>query len=309
MSHSTGLRLGLCCLFAAEPIRFRRLSAIHLSRRPEPAAELSAVCQHNAQSLMQALVFCQSQGIGAFRLNSQLLPLKTHPDFAYELAALPDGPAIVASLQAGGAYARAHGIRLSLHPDQFVVLNSPASGVVERSIAELGYQAELAELVGADVINLHAGGVYGDKPAALERLGANLAYLPAAARSRLTFENDDRSYTPADLLDFCLTHGLPLVYDLHHHRCRPDALSVAAATEAALATWQREPLMHLSSPRDGWQAANPRQHHAYVSSADFPEEWLSLNATIDVEAKAKELAVLRLMAELEQRGVNITKPQ
>ncbi|OPZ60593.1 MAG: UV DNA damage endonuclease [Deltaproteobacteria bacterium ADurb.Bin510] len=257
---------------------------------------------------MQTLEFCRSNGIGAFRLNSQLLPLKTHPGYAYELGALPGGPNIIASLQACGVYARDHGIRLSLHPDQFVVLNSPDKGVIERSIAELGYQAELAELVGADVINLHAGGVYGDKSAALRRLGANLAYLPAAVRSRLSLENDDRSYTPADLLDFCLKHGLAFVYDVHHHRCLADGQSVAEATQAALATWQREPLMHLSSPRAGWQAPNPRNHHDYINPADLPEEWLGLNATIDVEAKAKELAVLQLMRELDQRGVSIRRP-
>lgn len=300
-----GIRLGLCCLFAAEPIRFRRLSAGNLARKLDAAAALAAVCRANAQSLMQALAFCQAHAIGAFRVNSQLLPLKTHPTYAYQLAELPDGPSIIASLQACGAYARDHGIRLSLHPDQFVVLNSPASEVVERSIAELGYQAELAELIGADVINLHAGGVYGDKPAALRRLSANLAYLPAAARSRLTLENDDRSYAPADLLDLCVAHKLPLVYDVHHHRCLADGLSVAEATAAALAIWNREALMHISSPRDGWQAPNPRHHHDYIDPADFPEEWLGLNATIDVEAKAKELAVLQLMQSLDQRGVRL----
>ena len=60
-------------------------------------------------------------------------------------------------------------IRLSFHPDQFVVLSSPHPEVVANSIRELEYQARLAEAVGADVINIHAGGVYGDKPSALQR--------------------------------------------------------------------------------------------------------------------------------------------
>ena len=52
-------------------------------------------------------------------------------------------------------------------------------------------------------------------------------------RSRLTLENDDKVYTPADLLPVCTEMKVPLVYDVHHHRCLPDGLSVEAATEKA----------------------------------------------------------------------------
>ena len=65
---------------------------------------------------------------------------------------------------------------------------------------------------------------------------------------------------------------MPLTYDVHHHRCNPDGLSVAEATELAAATWDREPLFHVSSPRDGWAAANPRPHADRIDAADFPPE-------------------------------------
>ena len=60
------------------------------------------------------------------------------------------------------------------------------------SIQEIEYQAEVAQWIGADVINIHAGGAYGDKAAALERFTKSLARLSKAARKRLTVENDDR---------------------------------------------------------------------------------------------------------------------
>ena len=110
--------------------------------------------------------------------------------------------------------------------------------MVENSIRELEYQGMLAEAVGADVINIHAGGVYGDKFHALQRLNDVLPDLSVAVRKRLTLENDDVSYTPRDLLSFCLRLSIPLVYDVHHHRCNPDGLSVDQATTLAGKSWQ-----------------------------------------------------------------------
>jgi UV DNA damage endonuclease len=90
------------------------------------------------------------------------------------------------------------------------------------------------------------------------------------------------------------------VYDIHHHRCRPDGLSVEEATELAANTWSgREQWCHISSPKDGWSAANPRAHADYIDPTDFPDAWRSRPLTIDVEAKAKERAVLALKEALE----------
>jgi UV DNA damage endonuclease len=292
------LRLGLCCKFSQEPIRFRVTTAAALRRLP-PAARgrrLAELCRHNAAALEAAIRFCAGHGIGAFRIGSDVLPVRTHPVVGYEVRALPGGPDIIAAFRACGRLARRHGIRLLLHPDQFVVLSSADPDITRRSVADLVAQAEFAGWVGADVINIHAGGAYGDKAAALARVARNLRALPAAVRRRLTLENDERTYSPADLLPLCRRLGIPLLYDVHHHRCLPDRLSIAEATRRALATWKgREPVLHLSSPRDGWRGPRPSRHHDYIDDADFPACWRGLHATVEVEAKAKELAVLRLL--------------
>jgi UV DNA damage endonuclease len=170
--------------------------------------------------------------------------------------------------------------------------------VVERSIVDLEYQAEVAGWVNADVINIHAGGVYGDKNAALERLVKTIGTLSSPVRQRLSLENDDRSYTPEDLLPVCSETGIPLVYDVHHHRCLKDRLTVAEATLKAVDTWDREPLFHLSSPLNSWDGPDVRKHHDYIDINDLPDIWRSMNITVEVEAKAKELAVLKLLTEL-----------
>ncbi len=89
--------------------------------------------------------------------------------------------------------------------------------------------------------------------------------------------------------------------DAHHHRCLPDGMSVEDATEAAGATWNREPLFHLSSPVAGWTGPDPRRHHDYIAIGDFPAAWHGRPITVELEAKAKELAVERLRRALARR--------
>ena len=302
---SQQLRLGLCCQFAGEPIKFRTTTVTAMLRLNlrERLQRLSRLCLTNAEALMATLKYCDCHGIGAFRINSQILPVKTHPEAGYKIDSLPDGAAIIEQFRECGGFAREKNIRLSFHPDQFVVLNSPNLATHGRSVSELIYQAEVAEWVGADTINIHGGGAYGDKTAALDALRRNIERLPEPVRSRLTLENDDKVFAPIDLLPVCEDTGVPLVYDVHHHRCLTDGMSVADATRRASSTWNREPLFHISSPLEGWGGPKPARHHDYIDIGDFPKEWFGRLLTVDVEAKAKELAVARLKADL---GVGVS---
>lgn len=299
------MRFGLCCIFMNEPIRFRTTTARILSSlsRAEQRDRLSAICLWNAKNLYLAVETVARLGIGAFRVSSPFFPRYTHPEVGYTLDDLPDGAEIRILLSNVARLRNRLNIRLSFHPDQFVSLSSPRDEVVRKSLAELEYQGLVAELIGADVITIHAGGRQGGKAATLQRFMDNFSLLSERVRARLALENDDISYTVEDLLPVCAQLDIPLVYDVHHHRCNPDGFSVAEATNRALATWQRqgrEPWVHISSPRTGWGEGNPRLHADYIDPGDFPDCWRELDVTIDVEAKAKESAVLRLMKDLAQ---------
>jgi UV DNA damage endonuclease len=295
------IRWGLCCQFLDSPIKFRSATHRYVASLQSRAGRryLMEIARDNAQSLIAAVERCHQLGIGAFRITSQILPLVTHPESGYTLEQLDPSGEAEATFHLAGDLAREYGIRLSFHPDQFVVLNSVSERVAAWSIAELELQGSLAELVGADAIVLHGGGAFGGVAAALDRLGVGLSRLSPNTRARLALENDDRQFTPADLLPLCRAEGVPLVYDVHHHRCHPDGLTAGEATELAAETWDgREPWCHLSSPKDGWSSPNPRPHADYIDPADFPEEWLGRSMTIDVEAKAKERAVLAIREEV-----------
>lgn len=294
------IRWGLCCQFVDAPIHFRTATATYVLKLPaqERWTYLREIARHNAVSLTQAVTQCQSLGIGSFRINSQILPLGTHPRAGYTIAQLDPSGAIRKAFRAAGAVARKANVRLSFHPDQFVVVNSERESVVVGSLAELEFQAEIAALVGADVIVIHGGGKAGGIEASVGRLEAGLKRLSRRARSRVALENDDRSFTPSDLLPLCERLKIPLVYDVHHHRCLPDGLSVEEATRRAIATWRgREPHFHLSSPRAGWSGGDPRPHADFLDLRDVPREWTTLSLTVDVEAKAKERAVIAIAGQ------------
>ena len=303
------MRLGLCCIFREAPIKFRSTTATAIKKlsRNEGRKKLADLCAANAAALMEALQFCSANGIGCFRVNSQILPLKTHPDVGYSVRELPGGRQIIEQFQACGKFAKKAGLRTTFHPDQFVVLNSPRPDVVTQSLQEIEYQAEVAKWIGADAIIIHAGGAYGDKAASLERFAKNLARLSRAARKLLTVENDDKVYTPADLLPLCKAEAVPLVYDVHHHRCNPDGMSVEQATRKAMATWEREPIFHVSSPIQGWDGPHPERHHDFIDVKDFPAFWQGLDVTAEVEAKTKELAVKKVAKALACRAKRIDK--
>ena len=296
------LRLGLCCLFKESPIHFRSTTATYVKKMERPAQleRLSQLCLANAYSLVAAVEEVHRLGIGAFRVSSPLFPLYTHPEIGYQIEDLADQEEIRKALNSVKVLKETYHLRLSFHPDQFTLLSSPRPEVTSAALRDLEYQAVLANMIGADTINIHGGGVYGDKSSALSRLEKEISALPEPIRSRLTLENDDVSYTVKDLLPVCEKLSIPLVYDVHHHRCNPDGLSIAAATEACIKTWQsvgREAYFHISSPREGWHG-KPKPHADYIDLADFPSEWLKHTATIDVEAKAKELAVVKLRQDL-----------
>lgn len=298
------VRWGLCCLVVDAPLRFRAATHAYVWRL-SPAdrrSYINAIALHNAGTLVDVLNYCRTLDIRAFRISSQLFPLATHPLSGYRLIDLPDAVEIHRRLDFARTVAIESGIRLSFHPDQFIVLNSTRPEVVASAVAELEWQGEMAEAVGADVICLHGGSATGGVDDALLRLMEGIARLSPRARTRLALENDDRCFAAINLLPACLAAGVPLVLDAHHHRILPGGLSIEEATDWTVATWNdREPYFHVSSPRLGWEKGDPRPHADFVDPTDVPSYWVEsgIGLTIDVEAKAKERAVQALRWAIE----------
>lgn len=312
-------RLGLCCTFVAEPtLKFRTTTVAHLARlagRSEAVAVdfYARLVRDNLDTLERVLAWCDVNAVHAFRINSDLWPRATHPLVMPWVHNLFEAADIVTQCARIRETSHRFDIRLSEHPDQFLVGNSLRPDVVINTIAELEWRGRLGDALGVDVICLHIGSGVPDKDTALWRWEETLARLSPSVLRKLAFENDDRVFAPEHILPACLAWGLPLVYDAHHHRVFPDALSEAEATEFAVASWgDREPYFHVSSPRAGWNVGDTRPHHDMIEPTDWPLEWTAMwesgvPFTVDVEAKAKERAVFALRDTfVGQRARNTT---
>ena len=226
-----------------------------------------------------------------------------------------------------GARARQLDVRLSTHPGQYTVLNSERDDVVRAAAAELEVQAALFDAMGLGpeaVVVVHVGGVAGGLDAGLERFERGFELLSESARARVAVENDDRSYPIAPVVGLARRLDVPAVFDPHHHRCLdPDGIGDREAVEMAVATWadRAVPKIHFSSPRLDVGERQKKVGRKVVRSPALPElrnhadlvdpmafELFGLQALagrrVDVmlEAKAKDLALLRLRQQLVARG-------
>ena len=252
----------------------------------------------NCKDLLEIIKWNHENGFNFFRITSNLFPWCSE----YKLSDMPDYDEICDVLSNAGSYATTNDIRITCHPGPFNVLTSPHEHVVENCIKDLTTHGEVFDLMNLsrtpyNKINIHIGGAYGDKVSSMERFCENFHRLPDSVKSRLTVENDDKAsmYSVVDLYEGVYkVIGIPIVFDYHHHRFCNGGLSEEDALEVAISTWNNiVPVVHYSESRNIEQEDNkirPQAHSDYVY--DYIDTYNN-RVDIMVEAKAKELAVLK----------------
>jgi UV DNA damage endonuclease len=263
----------------------------------ERVGELGA---RNAADLLPILKWNAANGIHFFRIGSGMFPFMDHPTLGYGMGALSPkhSDSIVNSLAAAGAYAKEHGIRLSCHPGPYTCIASPNHDIVDKSILCLRMHSLIADLLGCGdefAINIHVGGVYGDKTDTAKRFTDAFNSLPLNIQNRLTVENDDKAsmWSMSDLYEILWSRcqRLKLVLDVHHHRfCKRESLHHAA--DMAFSTWDgfcEIPKVHYSESKAG---ARPQAHSDYIRE-EIPVLSDTVQYDVMIEAKAKDLALLQ----------------
>ena len=191
--------------------------------------------------LQRILDYLAAQNIRMYRMSSDIAPYATHPDMPQFHRQIRE---CRRELRALGRRARELDLRLSFHPSQFIVLNSPNPDLVQKSIADLAAQSEMLdrmELGPAAVVVVHAGGTYGDVKSGRERWVATYRKLPAAIRRRLVLENDDARYSAGDVLKIHRATGVPLIFDHQHFCCHnPQQLELLPTVKKFLRSWPND---------------------------------------------------------------------
>jgi len=254
-------------------------------------AYVSELALQNILDLIEIVKWNYKNDIHFYRMSSDMFPWMSE----YEFTDLPDYNKIKKLLSGLGVLANKYDQRLTFHPGPFNVLCSPNEDVVKRTINDLNKHSQIMDLIGLSTtpynkINIHIGGVYGDKQSAMDRWINNFHLLSENTKSRLTIENDDKTsaYTVDDLMYINEKTGIPIVFDYHHHTCHSDGMSHEEALMMAISTWPKDitPIVHISEPRD---EKNFRAHHDYVVNE---VNTYGYDVDLMMEAKAKELAVL-----------------
>mgnify|MGYP005749909083 CR=1 FL=1 len=261
--------------------------------------------EQNLACLRRILEYNVQHGLFFFRLTSDLVPFASHEVNQYNWQ-----EHFKMTFRRLGSYIRNNNMRISMHPDQFVVLNSPNEQTVRNSIAELVYQGSILDLMGLDTtakLQIHGGGAYGDKPAAIQRFAEVYhTMLPDAVKARLCVENDDRTYTLQDCLQLHELTGMPIIFDNLHHECVNNGEPMREAVEMAAATWQPEKdgvlMMDYSS-----QAPNERKgkHVQSIQEQlfhDFLAETEGLDMDMMLEIKDKEASALKALEVAKAMG-------
>lgn len=255
----------------------------------------------NLRCLGEILCYNANHGMLFFRITSDLVPFASHPvctadwqgAFREDFAAL-------------GTFIRNCGMRISMHPDQFIILNAKDPDILDRSIRELAYHAEVLDLLNLNTtakIQLHIGGIYGDRDASIARFIRRYLRLDEAILRRLVIENDDRRYTAGDCLRVHAETGVPVIFDNLHHRVNSSSDEpVEEIYPHIAATWHSRdgiPMVDYSSQDPG---GRPGKHAATIDISDFLRftgEVCPFDVDIMLEIKDKEQSALLALAALE----------
>jgi len=282
---------GLVCITIGDQVRYRTITRKRLLQFAEPEQQeiLRELYQSNIERLQGALQFCTTQNIHLYRFPTNLFPFADTPLGAAVLGEFSD------TLLQVGRRATLEGIRLLVHPEQFIVLSSESPQVVANSIIILESQAWLMDLLGQPQSPWALIEIHGGKRARSEALATVIGELSDAVRSRLGLENDEYSYSAYEILDVCRTTGVAMIFDAHHHVLKEgldsyDHPSVAEMVEAARLTWPDPAwqVVHLSNGRDYFR---DRSHSDLI--AEVPAVYATV-PWIEVEAKHKEAAIAHL---------------
>src|SRR5919112_1494913 len=248
-------RLGLVCITHSDEVRYRTVTRKRLLQFPteEQKRMLREIYAANLARLNGALDFCAARGLRLYRMTSALFP------FADDEAGSGVLEEFSAELKRTGARAEGLGIRLVLHPDQFVVLSSDSPQTIANSVKILASHARVLDMLGLPRSPWALVEIHGGKGDRADRLVEQIGLLPEAVRTRIAFENDEYIYSAAEILEVCRRAGVPMVFDAHHHVVHEgldsyDHPSVAEMVEAARATWPNPEwqLVHISNGRDSF---------------------------------------------------------
>ncbi len=256
----------------------------------------------NLDCLKKTLEYNVKNRLFFFRIGSGLIPFASH-----EVCKFNWREEFKEKFKKIGSFIKKNHIRISMHPDQFVLINSSKKEIVKRSFAELEYHCDVLDLMELDEsakVQIHVGGVYGDKASAIKRFIENYKILSENVKKRLCIENEERMYSLKDCLEIHEKIGIPIIFDFFHHSLNNHGEKIFEGLKLVKETWKKRdgiPIADYSSQK------KEGRFGAHTESIDLEDFKKTLNeikisgVDIDImlEIKDKEKSGLRALELLE----------
>ena len=262
---------------------------------------LLAKVKNNLNCLFKILEYNVKNNLLFFRISSDLVPFASHPICKVDWAKY-----FAKRFLAIGSFIEKHKIRISMHPDQFVLINSLRRIIVQRSIKELEYHCKVLDTMGLDStakVQIHVGGVYGDKEKAIDRFIIEYESLPITIKKRLVIENDHISYSLRDCILINQRIGIPVLFDTFHHHCLNNGESALETLTLAKKTWQKKDgllMIDYSNQKPNSKKGTHAEHINLKHFKQFINETKRIDFDIMLEIKDKERSALNAIKLIKE---------
>jgi UV DNA damage endonuclease len=248
---------------------------------------------NNLNCLKKILNFNVENNLLFFRISSDIVPFASHPICKFNWQSY-----FKDKFKEIGEMINDSDIRISMHPDQFIVINSNRKDVVKRSISELIYHCEILDLMGLNStskIQLHIGGAYGNKNTAIQRFIEIYKKLNSKIKKRLVIENDDKIYSLSDCLFVSSKTNIPVLFDVFHHSILNNNEKNLESIEEVNKTWLKKdgiPMFDYSNQEPNSHKGKHAETINLTEFKDFVNSTKPYNFDVMLEIKDKEKSAM-----------------
>ncbi len=300
------MRIGYPCINRS--IGCRSSKTFRLKNYSE--SRLRDTVDNNLKCMMKILEYNRENDILFFRITSDLVPFASHPVCEFDWQGH-----FSHKLELIGDFIETHQMRISMHPDQFIVINSNRKDVVQNSIKELLYHADVLDAMNLDEthkIQIHIGGMYGDKKESMARFEKRYKSLDEEIKKRLVIENDDGIYNVSDCRDVSTNTGIPVLLDFFHERLNPSGMNLKNSIKKIKSTWKKRdgiPMVDYSQPE-----SNPpsKKHAESIKIRDFKKFLVDsrpydIDIMLEIKDKEKSAVCAMEIARNDSRFLRINR--
>ena len=257
---------------------------------------LKQTVKNNIDCLIRILQFNLEHRLFFFRISSDLVPFASHPINKFNWQGH-----FQEEFEEIGEFITKNRMRISMHPDQFTLINSIKEDIFERSKNELKYHTQILDLMRLDTsakIQIHVGGAYGNKEKSMERFVTRFGMLDDSIIRRLVIENDDKLYNLNDCLKINARTQIPILFDVFHHKLNNSGnLTTEETFKLTTKTWHEKrdgiPMVDYSSQEPN---GSPRQHTETINIEDFDlflKQTQQFDFDVMLEIKDKEKSAIK----------------